>query len=107
MGKGKHRMGGKITSKHTSAIEAVAQLVDFLKDNEEVTKISLGVISVPKTARKDANKALKVIEEPAGLLVKVTQKNVIQEFRVYTPSKLALYNLIKNYALQQGWIFKN
>ena len=102
MAKG-HRQGGKITSKHTSTIESVAALVDFLKGKEEVNKIVLGIITTPKTSRRSATKAIKILQEPAGLLLRVTQKNTIQELRVYADDKTMVSNLIAEFALANGW----
>ena len=39
-----HRAGGKLTRSHTTLIDAVAPLVDFLQGRDEVSKISLGLI---------------------------------------------------------------
>ena len=39
-----HRAGGKLTRSHTTLIDAVVPLVDFLQCRDEVSKISLGVI---------------------------------------------------------------
>jgi hypothetical protein len=102
MAKG-HRQGGKITSKHTSTIEPVAVLVDYLKGKEEVSKIVLGIIATPKTSRKSATKAIKILQEPAGLLLRVTQKNTIQELRVYSDNKEAVCDLIEDFATRNGW----
>jgi len=102
MAKG-HRQGGKITSKHTSTIESVAVLVDYLESKEEISKIALGIISTPKTSRKSATKAIKIIQEPAGLLIRITQKNTIQELRVYTDDKDAVIGLIKDFAQTNDW----
>lgn len=102
MAKG-HRQGGKITSKHTSTIESVAILVDYLNSKEDVDKIVLGIITTPKTSRKSATKAIKILQESAGLLLRVTQKNTIQELRVYADNKDAVSTLIKDFALASGW----
>ncbi len=102
MAKG-HRQGGKITSKHTSTIESVAILVDYLKSKEEISKIVLGIITTPRTSRKSATKAVKILHESAGLLLRVTQKNTIQELRIYAEDKNAVSTLIKNFALINGW----
>lgn len=102
MAKG-HRQGGKITSKHTSTIESVAILVDYLNSKEEISKIVLGIITTPKTSRKSATKAIKILQESAGLLLRVTQKNTIQELRVYADNKDAVSTLIKDFALASGW----
>ena len=39
-----HRAGGKLTRSHTTLIDAVVPLVDFLQTRDEVSKISLGLI---------------------------------------------------------------
>jgi hypothetical protein len=98
-----HRQGGKITNKHTSTIEPVASLVDYLKKKEDVNKIILGVITIPKTSRKSAITAIKILQEPAGLLLRITKRNAIQEIRVYTENKQAVSKLVENFAQDNGW----
>ena len=39
-----HRAGGKLTSSHTTIIDAAIPVVDLLQSSGEVSKISLGVI---------------------------------------------------------------
>ncbi len=98
-----HRQGKKITSKHTSAIESVAQLVDFLKTNEYVSKIALGIITSPKSSRKSSEKTIKLLIEPACILVRATQKNSIQEFRVYTNEIELVKTDLGNFIEGKGW----
>jgi len=98
-----HRQGRKITSKHTSTIEPVALLVDFLKTKDVTNKIVLGIITSPKTSRKSSTKSIKILEESAGVLIRVTQKTTLQEFRIYTDSKSELIDLIDTFAKGKGW----
>ena len=98
-----HRQGKKITSKHTSTIESVAQLVDFLKINEHVSKIALGIITSPKSSRKSSDKTIKLLIEPACIFVRATQKNSIQEFRIYTNEIELVKTTLGHFIEGKGW----
>lgn len=80
-----HRGGGKLTNSHTTAIEIVLKLVDFLEKLDSVTKITLGVIIPLDGTRKSPSRVVKLTKESTTcVLVRVTQKISVQEFRFYT-----------------------
>ncbi len=75
-----HRAGGKLTRSHTTVIDAVVPLVDFLQGRDEVSKISLGVI---KNVGKGAP-GLKFHPVTGGWKVVVRGNVSLQEMVVYT-----------------------
>ena len=75
-----HRAGGKLTRSHTTVIDAVAPLVDYLQTCEAVTKISLGII---KSLGKGLP-SLKFLAVVGGWKVTVRGNTSLQEFVVYT-----------------------
>jgi len=80
-----HRAGGKLTSSHTTLIDAAVPLVDLLQEREEVTKISLGMI---KNIGK-GNPGLKFHPITGGWRVVVRGNVSLQEFVVYTTNPVA------------------
>jgi hypothetical protein len=94
MSKG-HRQGGKIGGKHTTIIPVAEKIVDFLKRNELVQKISVGFI---KQGIKSGRHALKIMEMESGLLLKIRGTASIQEIRVYTNQKETIQKELKQYA---------
>ena len=75
-----HRAGGKLTRNHTTVIDAVAPLIDYLQSCETVTKISLGII---KSLGKGVP-SLKFLAVVGGWKVTVRGNTSLQEFVVYT-----------------------
>ena len=75
-----HRAGGKLTRSHTTIIDAVAPLVDYLQGCAEVTKISLGMI---KSIGK-GQPGLKFHPVVGGWKVTVRGNTSLQEIVVYT-----------------------
>ncbi len=75
-----HRAGGKLTRSHTTLIDAVVPLVDFLQACDAVSKISLGVI---KTVGK-GTPGLKFHAVTGGWKVVVRGNVSLQEMVVYT-----------------------
>ena len=75
-----HRAGGKLTRSHTTVIDAVAPLIDYLQTCPSVTKISLGMIkSIGRGV--PSQKFLAVV---GGWKVTVRGNTSLQEFVVYT-----------------------
>ena len=75
-----HRAGGKLTSSHTTLIDAAAPVVDFLQRCEEVSKISLGLI---KNIGKGQT-GLKFHPVTGGWKVTIRGNTSLQEIVVYT-----------------------
>jgi hypothetical protein len=80
-----HRAGGKLTSSHTTLIDAAVPLIDLLQERDEVTKISLGMI---KNIGK-GTPGLKFHEVTGGWRVVVRGNVSLQEFVVYTTNPVA------------------
>jgi len=98
-----HRSGGKVTGSHTTLCETAAEIVDFLNNLEQVTKISLGVITALAGTRHGCRRVVKIVNETRCTLLVVTQKGSVQDVRFYSsypqPAKLALARFIRN----RGW----
>jgi len=75
-----HRAGGKLTSNHTTLIDAAAPLVDYLQGRDEVSKISLGLI---KNIGK-GQPGLKFHVVTGGWRVTIRGNVSLQEIVVYT-----------------------
>jgi len=75
-----HLTGSKITSSHTTLIEAAMPVVRAAESHRGVTKIGLGLI---KVIGNGVN-AIKIsVEGPGCLLAKVRGRSAIQEIRIY------------------------
>lgn len=102
-----HIQNIKITKKHTSSIEAVTSVVEYLLTQGDVDKISLGIIKSLKNTRKSAQKSIKVRVEKTGILVTVTQKISVQEFRIYSKDLDKVSRSIQFFAAEQKWAFRS
>ena len=95
------RSGGKYCSSHTTTTETAAIICDAAHKENEVTKINLGIIT-PKLGSVHSVRKVKFESIPCGLLLKVGDKNAVQQIIVHTPDipKTRL-NLARD-ALSQG-----
>jgi hypothetical protein len=75
-----HRAGGKLTSAHTTLIDAAVPVVDFLQTCSSVSKISLGLI---KNIGKGAP-GMKFHPVVGGWKITVRGNVSLQELVVYT-----------------------
>lgn len=100
-----HLQGSKITKSHSTLSEVSKEVVNFLNKLNEVTKISIGVIS---NTGGSANPlwSVKIIDEISCVLIRTTQKSTNQQIRFYTKNledrqiaKDALAAWVKN----KGW----
>lgn len=73
----------KITSSHTTYIEASEKLLKFLNEEISVRKIVLGKIVVKSKPSKTIT-PIKIVEHTGCLLLKVNSKQSHQEIRVYS-----------------------
>jgi hypothetical protein len=72
----------KISSPHSTYIEKAESIIKALKKNENVSKISLGIIKPKKSASKSFT-APKISVLENHILIKVSSKLAVQEIRVY------------------------
>lgn len=72
----------KITSSHSTSLEACAPFVKFARKSDLVSKISLGIITMTPTA-KGGSRRIKCTEEKACLSVNVRANRGLQVLRFY------------------------
>jgi hypothetical protein len=72
----------KISSPHSTYIEQAELLIKTLTKNQNVSKISLGIIKPKKSASKSFT-APKISVLENHILIKVSSKLAVQEIRVY------------------------
>lgn len=80
-GHGNHLAGGKISSSHTTVIDAAIELVKTADKLEEVSKIVLGMITPGLGVGRHVIKFLPIMR---GLKVVVRGTNSKQELFIYT-----------------------
>lgn len=79
----KHHSGGKVTKSHSSVIGLASEVVNFLKKQSEIKKISLGVIKVFPGGRKSKDKVIKMSIEKSCVLLDATEASTHQTLRFY------------------------
>lgn len=79
----KHAAGGKITSSHTTIIDAANKVISVAQQLPEVSKIVLGVIQQIGTGKRK----ISFTENHAGFLVKIRGGVTIQEVWIHTSNK--------------------
>ncbi len=85
----------KITSSHSTYIEAALGFITLAQKDTSVTKISVGIIKVVKTS---TDRRIKCNEEDACLVLKVRGNRAIQELRFYTQNHLELRRKVEKLA---------
>lgn len=99
-----HLQGGKVTGSHTTLTEDAKKVTDFLVALECITKIALGVISNNGGKSVSTVHSVKIVDESACVLVRVTQRSTVQELRFYThdndrqKAKLALARFVREHS---------
>lgn len=85
----KHKAGGLYTGSHTTCIDMMFDVCDFIEKLLEVKKISLGVIGNTGGKSTGNIRTVKIINEmlPNCVLIRVAQGRSTQEMRFYTESK--------------------
>lgn len=76
----RHAAGGKITSSHTTIIDAAETVIYAAQSLPEVSKISLGIIRQIGTGKRK----IEFKEISTGFLVRVRGGVTIQELRIFT-----------------------
>lgn len=76
----KHIGSNKITSSHSTLIEAAEKFVRAAQREPEVNKITLGMISQCKSGRP----SIKITETTSGLKLCVRGPRTLQEIYIYT-----------------------
>lgn len=79
-----HRASKKISSSHSTIIDAAEKLVDTASRLPEVKKISLGLI---KIAKGGDQYRLKIQDTQSGLKITVRGKSAVQTIYIYTSEK--------------------
>lgn len=87
----KHRAGGKFTGSHTTIIDAALVVADTAAKQEEVSKISLGIIEAASSKKM----RLKFKPIPAGWEVIVYGRMTLQFIRVFTSDPKKTKNAIE------------
>lgn len=77
-----HKTGKKITSNHTSIIDAAFPVVESAERLSEVTKISLGVIK--QVGKSRGQHRIKFLPIVGGWKITVRGSSTVQEIYVYT-----------------------
>lgn len=75
----------KISAPHSSYIESAEKLIQSLRKNENVSKISLGIIKPKKGVSRTVTKP-KITLQDTHILIRVNSKLYNQEIRVYGKS---------------------
>ena len=78
-----HRAGAKISSSHTTVIDAAKIVVDAATKIPEVTKVVLGRIQ----RGRNSLRRLKFVEVSAGWQIDVIDNTSMQRLFVYTSAK--------------------
>lgn len=78
----KHKSGGKITTSHTSVIDAAFPIVAAAEKLPEVTKISLGIIK--QAGKAGRQRRLKFLPITGGWKLTVRGSATVQEIFIYT-----------------------
>ncbi len=88
----------KFSPSHTTYIEQATKILKFLERQENVSKISLGIIKTKKSMSKSFTKQkIKILEN--HILIKVNSKLAVQEIRVYGQNLEKIEKeLIKNFS---------
>jgi hypothetical protein len=77
-----HRTGKKITTSHTSIIDAAIPVVEAAERLPEVTKISLGIIK--QVGKSRGQHRIKFLPIFGGWKITVRGSSTVQEIYVYT-----------------------
>ena len=80
----KHKTGGKITTSHTSIIDAALPVVEAAEKLPEVTKISLGIIK--QVGKSRGQHRMKFLPITGGWKLTVRGSSTVQEIYVYSES---------------------
>ena len=80
----KHKTGRKITTTHTSIIEAALPIVETAERLLEVTKISLGIIKRVGISR--GQHRIKFLPITGGWKLTVRGSSTVQEIYIYSES---------------------
>jgi hypothetical protein len=80
----KHKSGGKITSSHTSIIDAAIPVVEAAERLPEVNKISLGIIK--QIGKSRGQHRIRFLPITGGWKLTVRGSSTIQEIYVYSQS---------------------
>lgn len=72
----------KFSSSHSTYIEQAKDILKFLEKQDNISKISLGIINPKKSASKAFTKP-KITTLENHILIKVSSKLAVQEIRVY------------------------
>jgi hypothetical protein len=78
----RHKAGKKITTSHTSIIDAALPLVEAAERLPEVTKISLGIIK--QVGKSRGQHRIKFLPITGGWRITVRGSATVQEIYVYT-----------------------
>lgn len=81
----------KFSSPHSTYIEQAKGLLSFLGKQDDVSKISLGIIKPKKSVSKSFTKP-KATLLSTHILIKVSSKLAVQEIRIYGKD---LQNILK------------
>jgi hypothetical protein len=77
-----HKTGKKITTSHTSIIDAAVPLVEAAERLPEVTKISLGMIK--QVGKSRGQHRIKFLPIFGGWKITVRGSSTVQEIYIYT-----------------------
>lgn len=77
-----HKTGRKITTNHTSIIDAAIPIVEAAERLPEVSKISLGIIK--QVGKSRGQHRIKLLPITGGWKITVRGSSTVQEIYVYT-----------------------
>ncbi len=82
----KHIAGKRISGDHSSVIPLAFDLMKYCEKLETVDRMSPGHIAVKKTKVR----SIKVARESGSLLVRVVERGIVQDLRIYGSEKNSL-----------------
>ncbi len=99
-----HIQGGKVTDTHTTISQTATEVVAFLKDLDEVTKIAIGFLT-NSAGSNGGTRAVKIVDLETCVLAKITHNSSNQQIWIYTSganrqaAKIALARFVRD----SGW----
>ncbi len=90
--------GPKFNGKHTTLIAPAMPMVEFLRDDDRITKIVIGVIK----PRKGNGISCKAVTIEAGLRITVGGPSSVQQFFAYTADPAGVTFALEKLFSRQG-----
>ena len=96
-----HRGGGKVTSSHTTLIEAAEPIIKKLEVFPEVKKVTLGPIE--QVRRASGIRVVKITDDASCVRLTITQKATVQLLFVYTEDRQETKLAIARFSRDEGY----